>query len=446
MGKGKSITLLSILSVIVAFVLVMTFVRFPVGIKNYNSLLGAVELDYDLAGGTAYTLTLADDNEEEVEDINQVIDTLEYRLGELGYGAFSVKAIKSMDEGSVDYEIRIETKTTETLSSDIAVVAAYGELKFFGGTSTDSFTEILTDVKVVDNAKYKGEVTTGNYEIDIEFTKNGYDKLREAIADNSTYYLKITLGEKEDGNENVLFQDDIADTTAYFKNHVMALYSPAESTARQMALQMNSGGLAYKYDVDSGVEVSSPYGEDVATKCAVAIITLAVVIMAVMIIVYKGFGLITALSSLLFILGEGWLLIGVPGIVLNMGGVIGILAATVLNAIGMVVLAKRVKEEFVNSEKTVKAAVNKGFKAALVPTINLNVVSIIFALAIFSLTKGVVRCFAITFGIGAAVAAISTLVFTRMYNSLILPLAKDKEKFLGFKRESAKGVEVEEAE
>ena len=258
MGKGKSITLLSILSVIVAFVLVMTFIRFPVGIKNYNSLLGARELDYDLAGGTAYTLTLADDNEEEVEDIYEVIDTLEYRLGELGYGAFSVKAIKSMDEGAEDYEIRIETKTTDTLSSDISVVAAYGELKFFGGTSEDAFSEILTDVKVVDNAKYMGEVTTGSYQIDIEFTKAGYDELIKAIADNSTYYLKITLGEKEDGTENVLFQDDIANTSDYFNKRVMHLYSEVESAARQMALQMNSGGLAYKYDVDDGVEVTSP--------------------------------------------------------------------------------------------------------------------------------------------------------------------------------------------
>ena len=78
MGKGKSITLLTIVSVLMAFVLVMTFARFPVGgVKYYNSLLGAVELDYDLEGGIAYTLTLSKDNEEEVDDVNSVINTLE---------------------------------------------------------------------------------------------------------------------------------------------------------------------------------------------------------------------------------------------------------------------------------------------------------------------------------------------------------------------------------
>ena len=114
MNKGKSITLLSIISVLMACVLVFTFMRFEVGVKNYNSLLGAVELDYDLEGGVAYTLTLADDNEEEVGDnINAVIDTLENRLDQLGYGTYSVKAVKSTDESVEDYQIRIETKATE---------------------------------------------------------------------------------------------------------------------------------------------------------------------------------------------------------------------------------------------------------------------------------------------------------------------------------------------
>lgn len=441
MSKGKSITLLSIISVIIACVLVLTFIRFPVGIKNYNSLLGAVELDYDLAGGTAYTLTLAEDNEEEVEDINQVIDTLEYRLNELGYGVYSVKAIKSMDEGVEDYQIRIETKTTDTLSADMAVITAYGELKFYGGAEQDPTTRILEDVNVVNSSKYKGEVTTGNYQIDINFTKEGYDALMALIQSESTYYLKITLGEDEQGNEIPLFSDQIAED--YFVKRTMPLYTTTEASARQMALQMNSGGLAYKYDVDSAVSVSSPYGADVALKCAVAIITLAVVLMVVMIIVYKGFGIITALSSLLFILAEGWLLIGVPGVVLSMGGVLGIMCAIILNAVGMSILAKRVKEEFMHSEKTAKAAMSKGFKVALLPTINVNVIAGIFALALFAFAKGAIKGFAITLGIGAVVALIATLVFTRMFNALIFPLIKNKDTFLGKREVSAS--EVEEA-
>jgi preprotein translocase subunit SecD len=212
-----------------------------------------------------------------------------------------------------------------------------------------------------------------------------------------------------------------------------------------MALQMHNGGLQYKYDISNGVSITSPYGADVALKCAVAIIVLAVLLMAALIVLYKGFGVIAALSSLLFILAEGWLLIGVPGIVLSMGGVVGILAAIVLNAIGMVILAGKIKDEFKNSEKTAKAAVSKGFKDALVPTINVNVVAGLFGLALLIFAKGAVKGFAITFGIGAVVALVATLVFTRMFNVLIFPLVKNKETFLGKKQIAEETAVTEEA-
>ena len=49
-------------------------------------------------------------------------------------------------------------------------------------------------------------------------------------------------------------------------------------------------------------------------------------------------------------------------------------------------------------------------------------------------SKGFVKAFAITCGIGIVVSLLSCLVFTRMFNSLVLPLVKDKEKFLGFEK------------
>ena len=434
MKKGKSITLLSIISVLIAFVLFMTFVPFQMGIKDYNALIGAVDLDYDLEGGVAYTLTLAEDNENEVEDVNEVIDVLEYRLSALGYGVYSVKALKSTDAGVKDYSIRIETEARDTLTEDIKVVAAHGELKFFGGTSEDSInTEILTDMKVIKSAKYTGQATTGQFEMKIEFTKEAYDELIKLIESEPAYFLKVTLGAGEmhddHAHENILFQDKIDAT--YFNRRVMPLYSTSETSARQMALQMQSGGLAYEYELDDGVLISAPYGEDAGLKCAVAIIVTAVVIMALLILAYKGFGIVTALSTLLFILGESWLLIGIPGIVLNIGGVIGIILATVLCAFGMIILANRVRDEIATGKKTVKAAINQSFAKSLVPTISVNVIAGLIALMLFAFAKGVIKGFAITFGIGAVVSIIATLVFTRMFNSLIMPLVKDKEKFLG---------------
>ena len=103
MKKGKSITLLSIICLVMAFLVAMTFVRFSVGVKEYNGVIGAIEQDYDIAGGTAYTLTLAKDNIEEIDDIDEVLKTLRKRMNALGYQTYSVTAAKSTDEAVKDY-------------------------------------------------------------------------------------------------------------------------------------------------------------------------------------------------------------------------------------------------------------------------------------------------------------------------------------------------------
>ena len=106
MKKGKSITLLTVITLILAFLTVMTFIRFDVGTKTYNSVLGAIDTDYDISGGTAYTLTAAKDNIEVVNDdnVDGVVNTLKARMNALGYQTYAVKAIKVAD----DYERRIE--------------------------------------------------------------------------------------------------------------------------------------------------------------------------------------------------------------------------------------------------------------------------------------------------------------------------------------------------
>ncbi len=450
MSKNKATVLLSILSVIISVVLVFTFLQFPVGAKdNYVGAIGAIELDYDLSGGVAYTLTLAPDNEKEVKDVDEVIDVLRQRIEALGYSSYTIKALKSNDPAVLDQDIRIELKNTDTVTEDMLAIAAYGELEFYGGTDANPSTQILKDIKVVQDSQYLGMIEEGNYCISIVLTDEGKSKLLETINETEgTYYLKITCGE-EFGVSNPLFNSTI-DESVVNGNTITISQIKTEKGARRLALQVKNGGLAYKYDgytANDAQLITSLYGEDIATKCLVGIITLVVVTMAVLCVVYKGLGIISALSFLLFIICETWLMIGVPGIVLSMGGVFGIIASTVLCAISLMSFAQRVKDEYANSKKTVKAAVSKGLNQSLVPTISLHVVAGIVALSMLALTGGIVRNFATTFGIGVAVSLISSLVFTRMYTGLILPLVKNKEKFLRFKRNEQVSIseEVEEA-
>lgn len=444
MKKGKSITLLTIVCVLMALLIAMTFATFSVGVKNYNGVIGAIELDYDLKGGTAYTLTLAKDNVEEVEDIDEVIKTLEKRMNALGYQTYSVTAVKSTDEAVKDYDIRIEAKAstnkygepdTTALTQDINVVAAYGELKFYGGTSSNPTEEILKDKAVIKNAKYAGiDAGSGSayYRIEITFTDYAAKTLKTKMSEG-TFYLKVTLG------DTTLMNSELSSNS--FSGSTLSMWldgsqGATESDARRNALQISSGGLAYKYDVSDGVDVSAPYGENAALISAVAIYAVAILIVVAFFVLGKGYGFITGLTLILFLLIEALMLIAVPGVKLSLGGVFGIILSTILTADGLMIIYRRITEEFKNGKMT-KTAVKNGFRRSTFPILGACVAAAAVALCLFLLTTGTVKGFAITFGIGAVVSYISTMLFARMFASLILPITGYGEKFLNLKREEA---------
>ncbi len=446
MKKGKSITLLTILSVLMACLLVLTFARFEIGVNNFNSVLGAIELDYDINGGTAYVATLAKDNIEEVGDnINDVIETVENRMTALGYSAFSVRAVKSVEEGVEDYDIIIEAKAPlndrnepeqAVLDADVQVAIGFGELKFYGDAAADpgEDKEIFANENVIKDAVamdpiYDGE--TVYYQVKVTFTKDAFDEIKSLLSENNDkYYLKMALGDTvimdASSESNYL-------SASYFDGRSIYITTTSEVVAKQTALQIKSGGLAYKYEITDSYDVSAPLGENVPDYSAIVIGALILVIMVALIVLYKAYGVVFDLSLVIFICLELLMLVAIPGIKLSLGGIVGILLATLLVCDGFIITVKRIKEEFERG-KTLKSAVKVGYRRALLPIISTNVVCALIALAVFAFASGSLQCFAITFGIGAVLGAITNLLVTRMFSSIILPLVNYSEKALNFKR------------
>ena len=442
MKKGKSIALLSAISILMVLLIAITFIRLPMGVRNFNSILGAIETDYDISGGSVYTFELEEDNSEPVEDINDVLDTLKFRLNKLGYENCLVKAIRA--EGNDDYSIRVEVKAPvdayntpdyTTLDEDMKVVAKYGQLEFFGGAET----ELSQEDKIFDNQEVISSVSTelmkdtdgSYYVVSITFTNDAYDYISEKMEEGA-FYFKVTLG-----GEVLSPFDGATALTAESFGKTVYITTASEASAKQMELQITSGGLKYKYTTPERIgNVTSPLGKNVALICLISVATLIVVSIVALIVIYKGFGIVSGLSLIWFMLLELIMLIAVPGIKVSIGSVIGIMVATILTIDGFVITSKRISEEFANG-KTVKAAFNSGFKRSLFPIINVSILSAIVSLVLFFATTGQLKSFAITFGIGTVISVIATLLFTRLFVSLISAVSSNKEKLFKLNRKEA---------
>ena len=443
MKKGKSITLLSVLGVIMAVLIVLTLVRFPVGIKVYNSFVGAYDCDYDLAGGYAYTLTLSDSNEEEIVNKKDFLKTVSGRIEDLGYELYSVKGFENPDPSITDYSVRIELKKDSKVAADISAIAAYGKVRFFGGTSSSELSEILTDVNAVEKASYLGSTYyegTTYQNFSVKFTADAKAELDKAMSGASSYYLKAIVGEESGDFSTTVFDTSAGSspfsiTNSYTNGTLSLSYGNDANQVKRMVMLLNKGGIDYKFTVDDGAEITSPYGN--ATLGL--IIALAVVLVGTVVffcVKGKGFGLIALLTILLILPIYAFMFIAIPGIVVNLGTLVGMLAGAILIADGLFVFYKRLCEEYANG-KTVKASVKTAFKRSLMPTLSVGVVSAAVSILVFVLTKGVIKGFAIAFGIAAGAFLIASLLFLRMFVAIVLPLVKteNQDKFLNLKRE-----------
>lgn len=435
MKKGKSIALFTIICALLSAILFFTFAQFDVGVKRYNGVLGAIETEYDVSGGQAYTYELTKDNIEEVKDINEVTETVSKRLNALGYEVFNVVCLKNADKDVKDHAIRIEIKAplttdgeedTSLLETDLSIVMSYGEIKLFGDSESEPTTQILEDVKSIENAKYVGEVTLSDgstgYQMDITFTKEAFEVIKEGI-EAGTFYLRIAL------DDTTLITKSI--TLSEFSNRTLQLAITSKSGAKQLALQVQ-GALDYKYELTSSQIISSTYNFDAKLVTIIAVVALFVISTVVFTVKYKGFGLIAGLSFIIYILIYLWLFILIPGVKVSMGSLVGIIISSVLMIDALAVIFTRISEEN-KKGKTVKFSITSGEGRALKPILSYGVLTTALALTLLIFTKGVIKGFGIALGIGSAVAIFASVVVSKGLIRLVLGMAKNKPQFLGLK-------------
>ena len=451
MGKKKSIALLTIISVVLAVLMAMTFLNFHVpfvkqGVYKYTSLLKYVDLDVDLEGGYSYTIQHKAEDDEFV-NTDDVVKTLESRLEALNYSNYKITLLSS--DSDSDAKIRLDVEATESVVNDINAVIAYGEVVFSGGES-GSEVEIAKGSAVLEDAYYYGTSYEQDgktvYPIVLELTDYGYETILQKIKDFETeqasaespadFNLKAMLGETELLNTPTKSSDFEA-----MKGQMMLTGPESEADAERFAFQMTTGGLKYQYEIigaeesTGGLRIVTPLlgiKADVFVKIAVGVIVLAVI--ACLCILFKGLGLSMSIAFLAQFLLQILMLYLVPGIKVSMGSVLGFVFALMLSAIACITFAYRMKKEYA-SGKTMRASVRYAYGKPALVSLDTHVACGVIALALFIFANGVVKGFAITFGIGVALSGLVSILFSRLMTLIFIGVSGGSEKFLALKKE-----------
>ncbi len=428
MSKIKSIVVLCITVILMGILSVACFANFaiPGSIKDYNSIMSLIGRGIDLSGGYYVVLTpeLGSDQADADATIDSAMEVLRSRLDDKGF----TEATISRQDGN---RIRVEVPEVDNADEILSIIGSTGTLSFQDSTKHEWLSG--DDIK----SAYVGQDNqNGGYVCVLNFTNEGISKFSEAtkaIKDMSDTKMYIYLGDTVVSQPTVNSQitDDSAQITGF------ATYDEAEAVASVI----ESGRLPIEYTVSEARSISARLGEKaISTSLLAAGIGLALVFV-LMIIMYRGLGAASCLSLITYVLMYIVLLAIVPNIQLTLPGIAGILLSIGMAVDANVIIFERIKHEYA-SGKMVNSAIDSGFKRALVTIVDGNVTTILSAIVLWILCPGTIKGFAITLLIGIVLSLIASLLFTRWFVKLLLPLSEKKEAFCNLKANAEQTAEV----
>ncbi len=444
MKKSKGILTLFLTFVIMA---ALGYVAvFGIGTEKAGAA-SEIKQGLDLAGGVSITYQVVGDEKPSSEDMSDTIYKLQKRVQ-----VYSTEA-QVYQEG--DDRINIEIPGVSDANTILEDLGRPGALYFIAQTDADgnenySYTgsgetgyslnktidELLADGSIVlegtDVAAAQGGTgsdSLGNsqFVVDLIFTDEGTTKFGEVTTKAYANGQSIGIYYDQDFISVPNVQAALTDGKAQITG--MGSFEDAEKLASQIRI----GGLKLELEELRSNVVGAQLGaEAIDTSLKAALIGL-IIIAVFMIIVYRIPGVSSVLALIMYTILTV-LCLNMFEITLTLPGIAGIILSIGMAVDANVIIFARIREE-ITAGKTVRSAIDDGFKKALSAIVDGNVTTLIAALVLALKGSGSVKGFAYTLALGIVISMFTALVVTRLILKAFFAVGLKDVKFYGMNRE-----------
>ncbi|MBO8128702.1 MAG: protein translocase subunit SecD [Peptococcaceae bacterium] len=407
--KWGNIAKIAAVIVVVAAVAVAAFV--PVKNVSWLPLTKDINLGLDLKGGVHVVLQAVDTEDTKVtkDAVRRAKAILERRVNEFGVAN---PVIQLQGDRRIIVEIAGVKNPNEVV--DKLIRPAYLEFK------TEDGRTVLTgrDLK---NAQESMMPESNLAQVNLTFTKEGADKFAEITSNNVGRPLAIFLdGELLQAPE---IREPIRNGQARITN-----YESLES-AHQIAVLLRSGALPVKLDVMEKRTVGPTLGRDSLDRSVKAGIIGAVAILLFMIGYYRVPGVIAGFALAVYALLV-LLIFSAFNVTMTLSGIAGFLLSLGIAIDANVIIFERIKEEL-RTRRTLRSAIDAGFKRAFVAIVDANVTTLLAAGVLYYFAPIIVKGFALTLSIGILVSMFTALTFTKYLLHLVAGSGLKNPKLYG---------------
>lgn len=393
MKRNSLIKLVSILVMVAVVAILSIKPVFPEGKVPWLPLTNHVNLGLDLQGGVHVVLEAKDTKDIKVdqEKMQQLKTTIERRVN-----AFGVSEPLVQQEGSRRIVVELAGIEDPEAAVDSIVKTAY--LEFLGPDG-----EIILTGADLKDAVESRDPQTNELQVSLEFNKEGQEKFAEA----TTKYVGLPIAIVLDGN--VLQNPRVNEPILTGQARITGYNSFDE--AQEIAVLLRSGALPLKVEVMEKRAVGPTLGQDSLDKSIRAGLIGIAMILAFMITYYRVPGIISIVALLIYSL----ILLGLFtafGVVLTLPGIAGFVLSLGMAVDANIIIFERIKEEL-RSGKSLRTAIDAGFKRAIVAVIDSNVTTLLAAGVLYYFGASMIKGFALTLSMGILASMFTAITLTR---------------------------------
>ncbi len=402
----KSVLTLLIVLALTAALLVAAFVGFGSAVPSVRE---GVVLGLDLVGGSeiTYEAIVPEGTGEISEDMNSAVAMLRQRLDALGYT--EANAYLS-GERQVVVEIPAVSdpeKAVQQLGSTAVVTFSDAD-----GTQWISGTDI-------DRAYYEYSPTDesgiAHHHVVLTFTSQGSGKFVEAtkaVASRTDGRNFLSICMDDEIISSPMVSPSYAATGIDSESAIISLGDQATAEeATYLADLISAGQLPFALECVKLQRVGATLGErSLQTSLLAGLIGICLV-MVFMIAVYRVMGVISCLALTMYVAMMA-VLLSVFRLNLSLPGIAGIILTVGMAVDANVIIYERIREGL-RSGKTLRYAIDAGYKGALHAILDSNITTIIAGIVLWIFGTGTIVGFAQTLLIGVIVSMIVMLVVTK---------------------------------
>ncbi len=407
MKKALAITL----SIVILFGWYVTLA----GIGSFAPIKDQLKLGLDLSGGVyvvmeAQTKATGDELKKLMSQAQAVI---EKRVNQMGLSE-PVVTIEGKNR------IRVELPGAEDADDAIRAIGKTAQLQF---VTADG--KIVLDGSQVKDAGITQDQEHGGYAIALKFNKTGAEAFKQATTDIINGRIVSTTpgipGEAimiildEEIISSPVVNDIIPNGEAIITAGGTGGFS--EEEASNLSALIRGGALPVELKEVQTSVVGPTIGLDAMNMSVIAGAIGIVLIFIMMLSMYRIMGLTANIALALYILIVLWVMV-VMKAVLTLPGIAGIVLSIGMAVDANVIIFARIREEITNG-KTIRVAVNTGFKRALSTIIDSQLTTVIAGVVLYQLGSGPVKGFALTLLIGIVASIFTAVVVTQLYLDLV---------------------------